>query len=95
MSVGISTTLTPEERVMRARIAAQTRWGRTSAEGRRTATEPARQAQLARFLMEVDRENPGLPQDERHKLAASKLSAHMLRLRLAGSKRRREGGDSG
>lgn len=80
--------LTPEQRSLRARIAASARWGRTPAAQRREATAPKRQAFLDRFLAEVDAENPGLPDDERQLLAASKLSAHMARLALKSSRSR-------
>ena len=81
-----SSSLTPEQRSLRARIAAATRWGRTPTEARREASAPGRRAFLARFLAEVDAENPGLPEAERQKLAASKLSAHMFSLALKSSR---------
>lgn len=85
-----SKTLTPEERSMRARLAAHARWGNTPEALRRKQTEPARQAQLVPFLAEVDRDHPGLPERERQRLASSKLAAHMIRLRFQQSKQSRE-----
>lgn len=75
---------------MRARLAAHARWGRTPEALRRKQTEPGRQALLIPFLAEVDRENPGLPERERQRLASSKLGAHMVRLRFQQSKQGRE-----
>lgn len=83
-----SAHLTPEQRTLRARIAAATRWGRIPTDQRRTASAPGRQAFLDRFLREVDAENPGLPATEREKLAASKLSAYMAGLALKSSRAR-------
>ena len=73
---------------MRARIAAATRWGRTPTDKRRADSSPARRAFLARFFAEVDRENPGLCEADRQKLAASKLSAYMGGLALKSSRAR-------
>lgn len=83
-----STTLTPEQRSMRARLASQTRWGRTPPDERRQNTTPARTAFFDRFLAEVDEENPGLPEADRQKLAESKLSAYMTSLALKSSRSR-------
>lgn len=80
--------LTPEQLAQRARIAGATRWGRTPPAARAEATSPARQAFLDRFLREVDAENPGLPDADRQKLAASKLSAYMASLAYKSSRAR-------
>jgi hypothetical protein len=78
--------LTKSERILRARIAANSRWSR---EDRGEASERQRQVLLRRFEDEVDPEHR-LPADERAQRAANALSAHMLRLSLAASKARRE-----
>lgn len=83
-----NTPLTPEQRSMRARLAAHTRWGRTPTDDRRRVSEPGRKAFIDRFLGEVDRENPGLPEAERQKLADAKLSAYMTSLALKSSRAR-------
>lgn len=80
--------LTPEQRAIRASIAAHERWGRLPSAQRTEATIRSRKAFHDRFLAEVDAENPGLPDAERHKLAAAKESAYMRRLQLASSKAR-------
>ena len=76
-----STTLTPAQRTLRARSAANTRW-----------SDPAARAahadrHLARYADEVD---PGrkLPEPERMALAKQRRRAHMQRLALASSKAR-------
>lgn len=81
-------SLTPEQRSLRAQIAAGERWGRVPTEQRRAATDRCRRSFLDRFLDEVDRENPGLPDGERSKLADAKLRAHMSRLALKSSRSR-------
>jgi len=70
-------TLTPEQRSLRARVAAQSRWAKLNEEERREATQAAREAQLDRFDAEPNPE------------AARK--AHMLRLALASSRKRKGG----
>jgi hypothetical protein len=80
--------LTPEQRIMRARIAAHSRWARER--DRHAATEPARRAALSRFEREVD-PNGELPPEQRRKLAQSAQQAHMTRLALASSKARGRG----
>lgn len=82
------TDLTPQQRILRSKLSADTRWGRTPIAKRREATTPARRAFIDRFLVEVDEENPGLPEAERQMLAASKLSAYMTSLALKSSRAR-------
>jgi hypothetical protein len=83
--------LTPEQRHMRATIAASDRWA---------SEDPAEQGQrmrrgfLEKFEREVDPEGQ-LPPAERERRARSALRAHMIRLAFASSKARaaRKGGD--
>ena len=79
-----SKTLTPEQRTLRARIAAHARW---SKEDPRAATKPARDAFLARFEAEVDPDGV-LPEGERLRRAESARKAYFVRLALASSKAR-------
>ena len=84
--------LTPEQRRLRASIAAHTRWSREDP----TATAEAGQAGLvAKFRRQVDPDNQ-LPEAERERRAVSAYRAHMKRLALASSKARaaRAGGDA-
>jgi hypothetical protein len=78
--------LTPSQRVLRARIAANARWSRTP--DRLAATEPGRTGFLARFEREVDPDG-SLDASTRARLAENARKAHMSRLALASSKARR------
>ncbi len=78
--------LTPEQRALRARLAAQTRWGREDA---RQGTFAARQAFNDRFLREADPDGV-LPPEERARRADSLRRAHFTRLALKSSRARRE-----
>lgn len=80
--------LTPEQRIMRARIAASKRWGRTPKPGRDAQAAAMRQGKLTKYLAEVDAENPGLSDVERHQLAAAKERAYMTGLAFQSSKAR-------
>ena len=85
--------LTPEQRTMRARIAANTRWSR---EDPKPGAERGQRGLHARFLREVDPDGT-LPQAERERRAEAAYRAHMARLALASSKARtarKAGGDS-
>ena len=75
------TSLTQAQRILRARVAANTRW---SAPGARTVQADKR---LARFAAEVDPEHT-LPESERMALARQRRRAYMQRLALASSKAR-------
>ena len=75
-------TVTPEQRVLRARLAAHTMHARGA-----TNTAPARRAFDQRFEDEVD-PNRELPAAERAKRAAHAKSAYMARLSLAAVKAR-------
>lgn len=77
-------SLTPEERRLRARVAANTRWSRE---------DPAEQANKMRggFRRKFEREvdpNGELPQVERERRARAALRAHMARLALKSSRAR-------
>jgi hypothetical protein len=77
--------LTPEQRRLRAQIAANTRWAREN--DRTLQTARARAAALERFEREVDPNNE-LPLDERLHRAENAFKAHMCRMALASSKAR-------
>jgi len=85
-------SLTAEQRSMRARIAANTRWSRES--GKANA-ERASRGLRARFEREVDPDGT-LPPAERDRRARAAYRAHMTRLAFASSKARavRKGGDA-
>lgn len=76
--------LSPEQRTMRARIAAHVRW---AGEDPRPGAERGQAGLLARFEREVDPNNE-LPPQERQRRAESLRRAHMQRLALASSKAR-------
>lgn len=67
--------LTPEQRSMQARLAAQTRWANATPTERTAATRPAREALAAKWDEAPD--------------PASARRAHMTRLALASSRARR------
>jgi hypothetical protein len=80
------TTLTPEQRSLRARIAANTRWSREDP----AATAARGQAGLlAKFVDQVDPDRV-LPEDERLRRAEAARRAHMQRLAFLSSKARRQ-----
>lgn len=79
-------TLTPEQRALRARIAAHARHARTDG---REATRAARDAFLARFEKEADPDNV-LPAAERKRRAEQLRRAHMAKLALASSRARQK-----
>jgi hypothetical protein len=78
--------LTPEQRSLRAQIAANTRWSRQDP---KDGTKPARSAFEPRFELEVDPDGT-LPEDERNRRARSAMRAHMQRLALASSRARKK-----
>ena len=80
--------LTPEQRSLRARLAAQSRWAKTDPVA---ATTPARDAFMARFEADVD-PNRELPAEERARRAESARKAYFTRLALKSSIARRRGG---
>lgn len=69
--------LTPAQRILRAQIAAHTKWANTADPS--AATAPARTAFLARFERQVDPEGI-LPPAERTRRAESAKSAHFARM---------------
>jgi hypothetical protein len=79
-------SLTPAERSIRARIAANARWAREP--DRLTATAPGRRAAFNKLLDEVDPDRV-LSESERLKRAKNAQQAQLARIRLAASKRRR------
>ncbi|WP_206739195.1 hypothetical protein [Streptomyces sp. L2] len=74
--------LTPEQRSLRASIAANVQWSKTA--DRTAHTAPAREAFLSRFEREVDPEGV-LPPQERAKRAESARKAYFQRLAFASS----------
>jgi hypothetical protein len=84
--------LTPEQRRLRASIAAHARWCREN-----SAANAARgqAGLLARFEREIRAADPALPDAEVARRAESARKAHMVRLALASSKARaaRRAGD--
>jgi hypothetical protein len=79
--------LTAEQRKLRAKLAAHAMHARHDA---RETTEAARKAFLTKFLDEVDRAEPGLPEPERLRRADQLLRAHMSKLALASSRKRKK-----
>ena len=79
-------SLSPAERVLRARIAANVRWAKC--EDRTTATAPARRAAQSRWEREVDPDGVLTP-EERSKRAESAQKAHMARMAFNSAKARR------
>lgn len=78
--------LTPTERSIRARIAANTRWAQEP--DRLAATAPGRRAAFEKLLDEVDPQRV-LTEAERLKRVKNAQQAHLARVRLAASKNRR------
>jgi hypothetical protein len=82
--------VTPEERTRRAKIAANTRWGKTT--DRTAATEAARRGLRAKFEREADPDGVMNPAD-RARAAENLQHAHCLRMaaaRAAAAKKRRD-----
>ena len=77
--------MTAAERSLRASVAANARWARTS---REEASAAARKGQRARFEREVDPEGVLSPA-ERAARADNALTAHMRRMALRSAKARR------
>jgi hypothetical protein len=84
--------LTPEQRAMRASIAAHVQWANESDPAGRTAG--ARAAFLARFEREADPDGV-LDPAERARRAEHLRRAYFTRLALASSRARKKGGDDG
>ena len=79
-------SLTPEQRSLRARIAAHEKWAHTDPVA---GTANARQAFLARFEAQVDPDGV-LPEPERRRRAEHARKAHFARLALASARARRK-----
>jgi len=89
----VAARLTPEQRSIRGRLAAQVRW---SEQDPVRGTAPARAASpssLAWFEAKVDPDST-LPPAERLRRAESARRAYFTRLALQSSKARRRGGDA-
>lgn len=80
--------LTPEQRTLRARLAAHARWAKVP--DRTEATAPARRALHDRIAAQVDPDNRMDPL-ERAKRVDSAVKAHMLGLALKSSRARSRG----
>lgn len=85
-----SPDLTAAERSLRASLAVNTSWANTT--DRAARTQPARDAQFAKWLREVDPDGV-LPEAERIRRARYLQIAHMKRMQLAAAKKRREAKD--
>jgi hypothetical protein len=88
---GVSKSLTPEERTLRARLASHAGWANTSDLLERT--RPGRDAAFERFLREVD-PTGSLSPEERLRRARHAQKAHMYRLALMSSRACRRGDSS-
>ena len=80
-----SESLTPQERVLRARLAAHTRWAQQDS---REGTRKARDAFRDSFLEKVDPDHV-LPEEERQRRAESLRKAHFIKMALASARSRR------
>jgi hypothetical protein len=80
--------MTPEERVIRAKIAAHASWANTADPTARTAK--ARKASLDRFDRQVDPDGV-LPPKERARRAEHARKAYFLALSLKSAQARRKG----
>ncbi|MEJ7703485.1 MAG: hypothetical protein WKF47_07410 [Geodermatophilaceae bacterium] len=88
MPAARTSTLTPAQRTLRARLAAHTSWANTADPAARTA--PARAASLARFEREVDPDG-NLNPAERARRADHARKAYFTRLALKSAQARRNG----
>lgn len=80
--------LTPEQRSLRASIAANTRWSR---EDPKPALAKVRQGYRLKWINEVDPDRV-LSEDERNRRATAAMRAHMQALSLKSAKVRAKGG---
>lgn len=85
----LALSLTPEQRTLRARMAAHALHARITDPS--AATAPARSAFLGKFESEVDPEGV-LPPDERARMAAHARKSYFLGLALKSAKARRKPG---
>lgn len=79
--------MTPEERTMRARLAAHSLHAQQDS---RELTAPARRAFLERFVKQVD-PNSDLPEDERKRRAEHAKKAYFIKLAYLSAQARRKG----
>ena len=79
--------LTPEERRLRAQVAAYTSWANTP--NRSTRTEPARAGWYSKFIRQVDPAGV-LDPAERARRADAAMKAEMMRMALKSSQARRK-----
>jgi hypothetical protein len=77
--------LTPTQRILRAKAAADASWANTS--DRSARTEPARRAALARFERQVDPDGE-LSEEERQRRAASARRSYFRYLALRSARAR-------
>jgi hypothetical protein len=80
-----STSLTPQQRILRARKAAYDRW---SKEDPAANAERGQRGLFNRFVREAMEHEPGLPDAEYARRAQCAYKAHMQGLALASSKAR-------
>jgi hypothetical protein len=80
--VAAAKTLTPEQRIQRARIAALTRWARAD------SRPPDRQHLFARYVREAYEADPSIDDAEAARRAEIAVRAHMTRLAFASSRAR-------
>ena len=87
-------SLTPQQRRLRAQVAAHVQWA--SEPDRSARTKAARDGLLAKFEAEADPDGR-LPAEERRRRAEHLRKAHMARMALASSRARaaRKGGGDG
>jgi hypothetical protein len=83
--------LTPAQRSIRARMAANTRW---SGEDGKANAQRAQAGLRAKFIREARERFPELSEAETIRRADSAFRAHMQRLALKSSKVRQAGGDA-
>jgi hypothetical protein len=84
----VPSSLSPEQRTLRASIAANTRWSR---EDPKLALAQVREGYRKKWLDQVDPDRV-LPEDERNRRARAAERAHMQALALKSSKARAKGG---
>lgn len=85
----IDSQLTPEQRTLRARLAAEESWARTQDRSARTAA--ARKAMEDRWVREARERFGDLPADELARRAEHLKRAHFTRLALKSSQARSRG----
>ncbi len=79
--------LTPEQRSIRARLAAHARWAKASPDDARATGEAAQRGLIERFAREIDPDGLLDPED-RYRRAKHARNAHMARLALKSSQAR-------